>query len=178
MRTILLETMAVFGMLLAPVTAATAAAQTTGHEGHHMAGCCADHTKMPCCAGAPSTAALDTAEGTSLAMSVLLPAAAPVVQRAQVIFKRPVLVEGRMLLGRYIIEHDDARMARGEPCTYIYDTTTRQRIVVTFYCTHLERPASDEAKVVVRYRGDPTIQELVSFQFAGETAAHGVPNLR
>ena len=181
MRTMLIEAVTVLGLLVAPVTAAPAAAQTGGHEGHQMAGCCADHAAMPCCAKAPSLAALDTTEGTALALSVLLPAAVPqtpVVQRAAVTFNRPVVVEGRVLLGRYVIEHDDARMARGEPCTYIYDTTTNRRVVVTFHCTHLERPAPEVATVVLRTTSDPGIQELLSFQFPGETAAHGVPNIR
>jgi hypothetical protein len=93
-------------------------------------------------------------------------------------FQRPVKIGTQVLFGKYVIEHDNARMARGEPCTYIYDTTTKQRVVVTFHCIHLEQQAPDEATVVVRYHGDPAIQELVSFQFAGETAAHGVPNIR
>jgi hypothetical protein len=35
-------------------------------------------------------------------------------------FYKPVKVGDRVLIGQYIIEHDDARMALGRPCTHIY----------------------------------------------------------
>ena len=35
-------------------------------------------------------------------------------------FDKPMKVGDRILMGRYLIEHDDVRMAHGYPCTYIY----------------------------------------------------------
>src|SRR5215208_5056386 len=41
-------------------------------------------------------------------------------QWAIVNFGDPVLVQNRVLMGSYLIVHDDEKMARGEPCTSIY----------------------------------------------------------
>jgi len=47
-----------------------------------------------------------------------------------------------------VIEHDNDRMARGEPCTHIYAYNDRTTPVATFHCTHLERDRADEGVVV------------------------------
>ena len=103
---------------------------------------------------------------------------APPVQTAEVWFKRPVLVGQKLLLGRYVIEHDNDRMARGEPCTHIYTYDDRSKPVATFHCTHLERDRADQNTVVVCTGPDGRIQRLAEFQFAGEAAAHGYPTVR
>ena len=70
----------------------------------------------------------------------------------------------------------DVRMARGEPCTYIYAASDLRLPVVTFHCTHLERGRSGAPTVVLRSLGESNgMKELVAFQFAGEIGAHGVP---
>jgi len=56
------------------------------------------------------------------ALAVLIPqppAVRPVREAMTVWFQRPVKVGTQVLFGKYIIEHDNARMARGEPCTYL-----------------------------------------------------------
>ena len=78
-------------------------------------------------------------------------------------------------MGAYLIEHDDARMARGEPCTYIYAADDRREPVATFHCEHLERPAGDTATLVLAPTINPAIKRLMEFQFGGDTASHGVP---
>ncbi len=85
-------------------------------------------------------------------------------------------VGGHILQGRYVIEHDNDRMARGEPCTHIYAYNDRTMPVVAFHCTHLERDrAGDEHRRCSSTIGDGSMQKMLEFQFAGETAAHGVP---
>ena len=115
------------------------------------------------------------------AVAVLLSmdqATAPVRQNAVVVFRDPVKVRDRILMGKYIIEHDNDRMGRGEPCTHIYDFKTK-KLVVAFHCTHLTRPASNTAQVVLSRRGDPLVREtLTEFQYSNDTASHGVPVLR
>jgi hypothetical protein len=99
-------------------------------------------------------------------------------QVAVVSFTKPVKVGEWVLLGKYIIEHDNNRMARGLPCTHIYAANRPQVPVVRFHCTHLERDRVERDTVVLKSTGDAMIRELAAFQFAGETAAHGVPAAR
>ena len=108
--------------------------------------------------------------------SVQLNPAPPVRQATDIWFKRPVMINRSVLLGHYVIEHDNDRMARGEPCTHIYAFDDRQKPVVKFHCTHLERNRVRENIAVLETRGD--MQYMTEFQFAGETAAHGVPRVR
>ena len=114
-----------------------------------------------------------------LYLAPLVPAiASPIVERVVVQFDQPVRVYDAILAGTYVIEHDDARMARGEACTYIYRGRVAQpgNLVVTFHCTHLDRPLAASTKLVV-YKSPElsSLRELKEFQFAGSTAAHGVP---
>jgi hypothetical protein len=114
--------------------------------------------------------------GVVPAPSAVVPETA--VQTTVVTFRDPVLVGDRILLGRYVIEHDNDRMARGEPCTHIYEASDPRLPVVAFHCTHLTRPAATTATVFLRRTGTFPLQELLDFQFAGETSSHGVPALR
>ena len=104
--------------------------------------------------------------------------APPVRQLAEVWFHRLVLVGRAILQGRYVIEHDNDRMARGEPCTHIYAFNDRTRPVVAFRCTHLERGRADQNTVSLATAPDGLMKVLTEFQFAGETAAHGYPTVR
>jgi hypothetical protein len=138
---------------------------------HDMkAGCC----DMPCCTdkvAAVDGSAIDMLLGSNLE-TTLDPLAN---QQTQVWFQRPVRIGNTILQGRYVIEHDNDRMARGEPCSYIYAFNDRTKPVVTFHCTHLERGAVSTNTVVLYSTGDGGIQKMSEFQFIGETAAHGVP---
>jgi hypothetical protein len=94
-------------------------------------------------------------------------------QQALVRFWSPVRVAGKLLMGKYIVEHDTDRMARGEPCTHIYDFYSK-KLAAAFHCTHLTRPPSGTATVSITPRPQlPGV--LTEFQFAGEADAHGVP---
>jgi hypothetical protein len=119
-----------------------------------------------------------TATDAAVALAALGLAEQPATQRLAVTFRDPVRVGQVLLMGRHVIEHDDARMARGEPCTYIYDANNQRQPVVVFHCTHLERPEATSAQVVLRSAGGSPIKELQEFQFTGETASHGVPAIR
>ena len=88
-----------------------------------------------------------------------------------------MLVGDRILLGRYVIEHDNDRMARGEPHAHLRGQRPR-RPVVAFHCTHLTRPAATTDLVFLRRTGTFPLQALLDFQFAGESSSHGVPVLR
>ena len=97
----------------------------------------------------------------------------PMRQATEVWFQRPVMVGRSILQGHYVIEHDNDRLARGEPCTHIYAFNDRTRPVVAFHCTHLERDRPSQNIAVIETKGD--WQVFTEFQFAGEAASHGVP---
>lgn len=105
------------------------------------------------------------------------PAEAPARQAVYVWFQRPVKAGTHILQGRYVIEHNNERMARGEPCTYIYAYDDQQLPVVAFHCVHLDRDPAKQHQVVLAPTADG-MQEFLEFQFAGETAAHGLPKDR
>jgi hypothetical protein len=165
------------GLLLLPGRADAASCCDQMKSGHDMtamhdmkAGCC----DMPCCTD--KVAAVDgSAIDILLASNLDTTLAPPANQKTVVWFQRPVRVGNTILQGRYVIEHDNDRMARGEPCTYIYAFADRTKPVVTFHCTHLERGAVSANTVVLYSSGDGGIQKMQEFQFSGETAAHGVP---
>jgi hypothetical protein len=177
MRTILVFAFAL-AMYAAPVSAHSECC--AGPDCCPSDDCCAS---APCCAG---DAAVSCCERDTMAHIVPSTEPLPALDRppvrvtAAVMFYNPVWVNGRVLMGRHIIEHDTDRMARGEPCTHIYAADDRRRPVVTFHCTHVIRPTSPRATVTLRRDSAmlPGGYLLTEFQFAGERAAHGVPGIR
>lgn len=168
----LLGPLAIAGMLFFAPAAADASC-CDQHPQHHQAqkACC----DMPCCA---KDGAELSADELFLAMNPQFNPEPPVRQLAEVWFHRPVLVGRSILQGRYVIEHDNDRMARGEPCTHIYAYDDRKRPVVAFHCTHLERDRANNNIVVLTPALDGGMPRLTEFQFAGETASHGYPTVR
>lgn len=108
------------------------------------------------------------------------PEPAPVREYANVMFYRAVKVGDRVLMGRYVIEHDNDRMARGRPCTHIYAAGDLRLPVVAFHCRHLQRTVTQRPTVTLRrlYDGTGPAFELMEFQFAGSADGHGVPDTR
>jgi hypothetical protein len=98
-------------------------------------------------------------------------------QTFEVWFMRPTWIGKAIVQGRYVIEHDYDRMARGEPCTHVYAYDNRQKPVATFHCTHLEREHSSRNTVGLITTAEG-MKRLTEFQFAGEAAAHGYPTVR
>jgi hypothetical protein len=161
-------------LLFTPAGADASCCDQTKMAGHDMkAGCC----DMPCCVNKEKAA---SEEIDILAMlpvekdRQLLPVS-PALQKTEVWFQRPVWVNGHILQGRYVIEHDNDRMARGEPCTHIYAYDNQKEPVVRFHCTHLERDRASQNIAVLATVLDGSMQKLMEIQFAGETASHGVP---
>lgn len=144
------------------------------------ASCCKDHQAkaaccdMPCCQGEKEISVVDL---LPLDADPQLNPAPPVRQMFKVYFKRPTLVGRSILQGHYVVEHDNERMARGEPCTHIFALDDLQDPVATFHCTHLERDRAQTNLVVLESLSDGW-HRLTEFQFAGETASHGYPTVR
>ena len=134
-----------------------------------------------CCCAAPVAAHPHSTELNAISVLLSLdPAAvapAPARQVTDVWFNRPVVIDHKILQGHYVIEHDNDRMARGEPCTFIYAYSDRTKPVVGFYCVHLEKELATENTVVLYSTADGW-QRMSGFQFKGETASHGVPTER
>lgn len=148
--------------VLAPFATSPALAQCCDdHQDHSARACCASHDGATAGSAVPHSAIVT----------------APGVQKTVVFFGEPVRIGGTgpYLKGLYVIEHDDNRMARGEPCTYIYPLKNQLRPVVTFRCTHLERAAAETDRVVLSRQSVSGFKELREFQFAGDEASHGVP---
>jgi len=104
---------------------------------------------------------------------------APPRQWANANLVDPVLVTDQMLMGRYLIVHDDAKMARGEACTtfYRFDSVRGpQEEVASFHCSPAYRKV---AGTLTLTQTDPVvgagIARLTEYQFAGDCEAHGIP---
>ena len=94
-------------------------------------------------------------------------------EKASIEFTQTVKLLGVVLKGEYLVVHDEALMAKGEDCTYLYDRSGK--LVVSFHCTPVERPKSDRFRIVTR-RLDPSgLNEVTEIQFANSTVGHQVP---
>jgi hypothetical protein len=82
-----------------------------------------------------------------------------------------------ILLGNYYFEHDDSRMARAEPCMYVYSYEERKpgKLIVSFHCTPVQRPKSRDVIVSFVMTSSPDVFLLKEIQFKGSTKGHLVP---
>ena len=106
--------------------------------------------------------------------------ARPAREYATVFFRDPVKVGNKILIGKYVIEHDNERMAQGRPCTHIYAADDRRLPVVAFHCVHLDRAAGPRATVTLQRLPDafPRMFKMVEFKFEESAEGHGVPSER
>jgi hypothetical protein len=147
----------------------TATLFVAGHARAATTDCCPDHQ---CCDSGTCC--------VTLAATPQEPEPPPVREYARVFFANPVKVGDRVLFGAYLIEHDNDRMARGRPCTYIYKANDLRLPVVAFRCRHLHRAQRATSTITLRRLPDMAGNgsELLEFQFAGSTDGHGVPTKR
>lgn len=104
----------------------------------------------------------------------------PEIQKAVVEFTEPVKLLGAILKGSYLFLHDEGKMSRGEPCTWIYgrgDTGKFDKLVVSFHCIPIEREEPAEQFKVFISGGSSmfTLPEVIEYRFAGSTEGHQVP---
>ena len=108
--------------------------------------------------------------------SVTRAASAAKKERAVMTFNQPVKLMGFTLQGEYLFVHDDAAMARGEACTFVYKGVAEvpDKLVVSFHCTPV--PRDKVAHFTVRtLLISPGLYELRELQFGGRTESHLVP---
>jgi hypothetical protein len=113
----------------------------------------------------------------ALAVSTL--GASPIRRAIAVDLERPMLIAGVFVSGSVVFEHDDARMARGEPCTtiyrYDYKQKDRGKPLVSFMCVPHVRPVAEKFEAIVNRAGTSGAVMLMEYQFEGEHEGHGVP---
>ncbi|MBI3950091.1 MAG: hypothetical protein HY314_06520 [Acidobacteria bacterium] len=102
----------------------------------------------------------------------------PRIQIALVEFTQKVKLLDVLLKGRYLIVHDEVKMARGKPCTYVYRFRKDRsaELIVSFHCQPVNREKAKQFTTVVsRISLTSDVLELREYQFADSTEGHGVP---
>ena len=101
----------------------------------------------------------------------------PAVKWAAVNLKDTTLIAGKFVYGPVVFVHDDARMARGEPCTSVHRFEPGKGAgeeLVAFHCTPRwgKAPGKFTQATTRRPDGPPVMTE---YQFAGDEEAHLIP---
>ena len=99
-------------------------------------------------------------------------------QKATTHFNQPVRLQGVILKGEYLFVHDDAAMASGEACTFVYkgNSPVKENLVVSFHCIPAQR--LKVKSFTVRTQQIAGVDELREFQFEGDLEAHMVPGTK
>ncbi len=104
--------------------------------------------------------------------------ASAMVDSAVVEFTETVRLREVLLRGQYLVVHDEEKMFRGLPCTYVYRGKERidDNLVTAFHCIHAERQQVSSFKVTFARRVTPSgVAEIAEIQFAGSKDGHIVP---
>jgi hypothetical protein len=103
----------------------------------------------------------------------------PSRQWAAVYLSEPTLVGSTIVQGPVLIVHDDAKMARGEPCTTVQLFNPGEgpsEMIASFHCIPRQASAPKTFRVQTRPNTEMGFGcVLVEYQFAGDREAHGVP---
>ena len=100
-------------------------------------------------------------------------------EEAVVEFTETVRLQGVLLRGQYLFLHDDAKMAAGEPCLYVYTMKSgkRDRLVISLHCEPVERKQAKRFTITLTPRNSAyTVREVSEIQFAGFAKAHRIPS--
>ena len=120
--------------------------------------------------------------GAALLMGVFAAStldAVPARRTAVVRFMKPTVIAGAFVMGTVVFEHDDAKMANGEPCTTVYHYKSKDELgepIVSFMCAPKDRPLATKFEATVI--ATPSWPDhLLEYQIAGEREGHGVPRV-
>jgi hypothetical protein len=123
-----------------------------------------------------------TVVGTLLvfaAVGVSILGAAPTRRAVAVTFTQPTIIAGVFVNDTVVFEHDDGKMARGEPCTTVYKYDRKQKdrgdVLVAFMCIPRARPVAEKFEAIISRIDIGGTRMLVEYQFAGDNEGHGVP---
>ena len=100
-------------------------------------------------------------------------------QSAVVYIAEPTLIGATIVQGPVLFTHDEAKMARGEPCTsvrLIEPATGPIEEIASFHCIPRRGKMTDHFTLTTR----PNLRDgygcvLIDYQFAGDAEIHGVP---
>jgi hypothetical protein len=106
-------------------------------------------------------------------------AAAPTNQEAVVLFQGWVVVNGTFVTGPVKIVHDEEAMAKGEPCTRIYQVVEGKtgELLVAVHCKRVARPIAEQFTLGLK-TAEPSYRVLTSYQFKGADHAHSIVDAR
>lgn len=86
--------------------------------------------------------------------------------------------DATLVMGPVLITHDDAKTARGEPCTSVYRfklSSGPKEELVSFHCKPDRRNTVDKFTLTTRRDFERGALVLTEYQFAGDAEVHGVP---
>ena len=100
-------------------------------------------------------------------------------QWAIVYLAEPTLIGSTIVQGPVLFVHDDAALARGEPCTSVRLFVPEKGPVdeiASFHCVRVARPAARRFTLRTRPNTEAGFGcVLTEYQFAGDSEGHGVP---
>jgi len=107
-------------------------------------------------------------------------AAEPAIKWAIVNLTGTTVIAGAFVSGPVVFVHDDAKMARGGPCTSVHEFDANKGLgkeVVAFHCKPrwTKAPARFTQATAMRPDGPRVMTE---YQFAGDEEAHGIPTTK
>jgi hypothetical protein len=100
-------------------------------------------------------------------------------QQAVVYLTEPTLIGSTIVEGPVLFTHDDAKLARGEPCTSVYLFEPGHgpaEEIASFHC--IPKLRSVVLKFTIRTQPNEVLGlgcVLTEYQFAGDSEGHGVP---
>jgi hypothetical protein len=103
----------------------------------------------------------------------------PAVKWAAINLRDTTMIAGVFVSGPVVFVHDDARMARGEPCTTVHKFESGKGAgeeIVAFHCKPRWTKAPDQFTQAVTVNSDG-LRVMTEYQFAGDEEAHGIPKL-
>lgn len=117
--------------------------------------------------------------GLTAPATVVSSSAASARRWAIVYLAEPTLIERTIVQGPVMFVHDDAKMARGEPCTTVQLFEPGRgpiEEIAAFHCIPKRRAVVARFTLTTR----PNIElgygcVLTEYQFAGDSEGHGVP---
>ena len=105
--------------------------------------------------------------------------AAPARQWAVVYLHEPTRIGSTIVQGPVLFTHDEAKMARGEPCTTVQlfePGSGPSEAIASFHCLPAKRPVVNAFTIRTRPNTEDGIGcILTEYQFAGDAEGHGVP---
>ena len=104
----------------------------------------------------------------------------PVRESATIYLAEPTLIGSAIVGGAVLFTHDNAKMARGEPCTTISRVEPvhgRTEEIASFRCIPTPRTPVPKFTITTRPNAELGVGcVLTEFQFAGDLEGHGVPD--